>query len=326
MTNDDQDPAHLDPRSVEEYFRLGVPAAFVLHHAPVVRMEIDPEDETIELTTPAVGSDPDVTAFERLSFSRVAREGEEWFRLRVDAREMRYEAYVLLESVADQLRAGASFRHAVSEAVVSLKDLLASRRRLTEEKELGLIGELLVLRHVIASQGEIDAMAAWLGPLAEEHDFGFPAFDAEVKTTKSESRIHLIGSETQLEPSPGRPLRLISIQLTRAGNAADGFTLAALILDIRSSLDQTRRTFDLALEGLGWHDADADLYRNRYQLRTVPRAYDVDDDFPAITSARLDAVIPNRSHVGGVTYRVNVTDLAHTSVGSPLDDFCEEPE
>ena len=323
---DEQNPSHLDPKTVEAYFRLGVKAAFDLQQDPLVRMEIDPPHETIEVTTPAAGADPEVTAFERLGFSRFTRDGIEWFRLRVDARDMHYEAYVLLESVVDQLRAGTSFRHAVSEAVVALKDLLASRSRLTEEKELGLIGELLVLQHVIETADESVAIASWLGPLAEEHDFAFGDFDAEVKTTKSESRTHLIGSETQLEPSPARPLHLISIQLTRAGNAAHGFTLVTLITDIRSRLDQSRRTFDLALEGLGWRDADADLYRTRYQLRTVPRAYDIDDQFPAITSPRLDDVVPNRAHVSGVTYRVNVTDLAHSSIGSPLNAFCEVPE
>ena len=317
---------HLDPKTVEEYFRLGVKSAFTLHDSPRVIMEIDPGRQEIELRTPAVGSEPEVTAFQRLSFSRITREGIEWFRLVVDARDMHYEAYVLLESIVDQLKSGASFRHAVSEAVASLKDLLSGRTRLTEEKILGLIGELLVLLHALARLGEEAAMSAWLGPLAEEHDFAFTHFDAEVKSTKSESRIHVIGSETQLEPEPGRPLYLVSIQLTRAGLAEHGITLPSLIADVRSRLDQTRRTFDAALEGLGWHDADADLYQVRYQLRSTPRAYLVDDQFPAITSGRLDQVVPQRAHVASVSYRVNVTDLDHSSIGAPLDDFCEETE
>ncbi|WP_298864140.1 PD-(D/E)XK motif protein [uncultured Microbacterium sp.] len=289
-------------------------------------MEIDPGHETIELTTPASGSDPEVTSFEHLAFTRFRAEGQEWFRLTVNATDMHYEAYVLVASVADQLRAGTSFRHAVSEAVFTLKDLLASRRRLTEEKELGLIGELLVLSHVLVAEGEAAAMAAWLGPLAEEHDFAFAEFDAEIKTTKSESRTHLIGSDTQLEASPGRPLYLVSIQLTRAGNANQGFGLPTLVDDIRNRLDQTLRTFDSALEGLGWHNADKDLYRSRFMHRNAPRAFFVDDEFPAITSSRLDQVVPNRPYVSGVTYRVNVADLAHAAISSPLHDFCEVPE
>ncbi|MFL0410886.1 PD-(D/E)XK motif protein [Microbacterium paludicola] len=325
-TNAGENPSHLDPKTVEEYFRLGVKSAFTLHGDPPVVMEIDPGRDEIELRTLAAGSEPEVTAFERLSLMRVQRDGTEWFRLVVDARDMHYEAYVLLESIVDQLKSGASFRHAVSEAVSSLKDLLAGRSRLTEEKILGLLGELLVLSHAIDKLGEEAAITAWLGPLAEEHDFAFAQFDAEVKTTKSESRVHVIGSETQLEPEPGRPLYLVSIQLTRAGLAEQGFTLSSVIAATRSRLDQTRRTFDAAIEGLGWRDTDADLYKVRYQPRSTPRAYLVDDEFPAITSGRLDQVVPQRPHVASVTYRVNVTDLDHTGIGAPLDDFCEDPE
>lgn len=325
-TNASESPTHLDPKTVEEYFRLGVKTAFPLHSEPQVVMEIDPGREEIELRTPAAGSEPEVTGFERLSLVRVQHDGGEWFRLVVDARDMHYEAYVLLESIVDQLKSGASFRHAVSEAVSSLKDLLAGRPRLTEEKILGLLGELMVLTRAVDVLGEEAAMTAWLGPLAEEHDFAFTHFDAEVKTTKSESRVHVIGSETQLEPEPDRPLFLVSIQLTRAGLAEQGFTLPTLIADVRARLDQARRTFDTAIEGLGWRDKDADLYPMRYQPRSTPRAYLVDDQFPAITSGRLDQVIPQRPHVASVTYRVNVTDLGHTRIGAPLHDFCEDPE
>lgn len=324
MTLDEDHPTHLDPRTVAEYFRLGVRTAFVLHDEPPVRMEIDPGYETIELTTPAAGSDPDVTPFERLTLSRFTSVDEEWFRLIIDARDMHYEAYVLVESIADLVRGGASFRHAVSEAVVALKELLASRSRLTEEKVLGLIGELLVLRHVIGAVGEKPAIESWLGPHAEEHDFGFRDFDAEVKTTKSEQRVHLIGNEMQLQPSPATPLYLVSIQITRAGGGTEGFTLPSLVSEVRASLRDSRRTFDAALEGLGWRDADADLYPVRYRLRSTPHAYLVDDLFPAITPSRLDAVVPNRSNVSTVSYRVNVTELEHVAIPAPLREFCEE--
>ncbi|MGF3052871.1 PD-(D/E)XK motif protein [Microbacterium sp. YY-03] len=325
MTLNNDKPEHLDPRTVEEYFRLGVKTAFTLLQSPFAQMQIDPSRDEIELLTPAKGSTPEVTTFERLSAERIVKDNQEWFRLVVDAEGMHYEAYVLIESIVDQLRTGASLRHAVSEAVLSLKDLLAGRRRLTDEKELGLIGELLVLRHLIDKSGETSALESWLGPLAEEHDFALEDFDAEVKTTKSELRTHLIGSDTQLEPSPGRPLYLVSIQLTRSGSATVGFTLPAIIGEVRALLEQSLRGFDQKLESLGWRDTDADLYKTAYSLRTTPRAYFIDDRFPAITSARLDLVVPQRAHVSSVSYRVNVTDLKHSTIGAPLIDFCEVP-
>jgi len=328
MTDQPWKTSHLDPATVESYFRSKAAAAFVLSDHPEARFTIDPPRQELRLLTPAAGSEPDVTAFERIGLRRVKLTDDErdWFEVTVDAREMHYEAYVLIESIVDRLRAGASFRHAVSESVEGLKDLLTKRRKLTDDRVIGLIGELLVLEHVLDSRGEAVAIPAWLGPHAEQHDFGFETFDAEVKTTTSEARSHIIGSETQLEPVPGRPLYLVSIQLTRAGGAVTGFTLPDVIGRVRDRLDETARTFDSALEGLGWADGDADLYPTRYEPRSTPRAYLVDDGFPAITSARLDQVVPQRPLIGGVSYRVDVTHLNAVTPPQPLTEFCEENE
>lgn len=323
---DERGSRHLSPDSVEEYFRAGIPMAFSLNKKLEARLEIEPDREQMRLVCPALGSDPDLTSYERISFERIniLGEGGDWFRLSVDASRMHYEAYVLIESIVDQLGTGVSFRHAVSESLSSLKDLLSSRKRLTDEKEAGLIGELLVLRHAVARLGEDGALRAWLGPLSEEHDFGFEDFDAEVKTTRSEGRTHQIGSDTQLEPVPGRPLYLVSVQITRAGAAVNGFTLTELIGMTRKMLDRSLRTFDGHLEKIGWRDRDADLYKVRFQERSAPRAYLINDGFPAITAERLDVVIPQRALVTGVSYRVDATHLPFRVPPAPLNDYCEE--
>lgn len=317
----------LTPDTVEEYFTAGVEAAFSLSASIGAVLEIDPPRQELRLISPALGGDPDVTTYERIALERIQLVGKpgDWFRLTVEATGMHYEAYVLIVSIVDQLESGASFRHAVSESLSSLKGLLSSRRRMTDEKEAGLIGELLVLDRTINQLGEDLAIQAWLGPLSEEHDFGFPRFDAEVKTTRSESRVHIIGSELQLQPTSDRPLYLVSLQITQAGASADGFALPDLIALTQSKLDRTRRTFDAALQGLGWADDDADLYPTRFQLRSVPRAYLVGADFPAITSARLDRLVPQRALVSGVSYRVDVSTLNYVAPLAPLNDFCEEP-
>lgn len=324
----DEGLPHLTPETVEDYFRVGVEAALTMDTELRARLEIDPQHQQIRLMCPALGADPDLASYEHIDVERINVLGEhgDWFRLTIDATAMHYEAYVLVESIVDQLRDGASFRHAVSESLSGLKSLLSSRRRMTEEKEAGLIGELLVLRHVIDVDGEDAAILAWLGPLAEEHDFGFAAYDAEVKTTRSESRMHVIGTEYQLQPSPGRPLMLVSIQITRAGQAAEGFRLTELIDDVRARLERTRRTFDTALTRLGWTDGDADLYSTRHMIRSTPRVYIVDDAFPAVTGARLDDVVPQRLLVSGVSYRVDVSHLPHAVPQPPLSAFCEEPK
>lgn len=316
----------LNPDTVEDYFSDGVEVAFPLSEKVDATLEIDPGRQEVRLISPASGGEPDVASYERIGVERISvigRQGD-WYRLTVDATRMHYEAYVLIVSIVDQLESGTSFRHAVSESLAGLKGLLAGRKRLSDEKEAGLFGELLVLRHAIEVAGEDEAIAAWLGPLAEEHDFGFEAFDAEVKTTRSEGRVHVIGSESQLQPSAGRSLYLVSVQISPAGASQAGETLAEAVAETRTRLDRTRRAFDVNLDRAGWSDDAADLYRTKFKVRSTPRAYVVDEQFPAITGARLDEVVPQRILVSGVSYRVDVTHLPFETAPVPLTAFCEE--
>jgi len=319
------DVQHLTPETVEQYFRAKGVSRFPLSSRVDALLDIDPIRQRVVLHIPAVGELPDVSAFERIAVNRGPLSGHrgEWFLLDIDANGMRYEAYALAESVVDQLQHGATFRHAMSESLESLKDLLTKRKKLADEAEAGLIGELLVLKHVVQNFGEDSAIAAWLGPDAGEHDFGFEMFEAEIKTTRSEARVHVIGSETQLQPSPQRPLYLISIQITQAGKANQAFTLPSLVREARGLLDRNSRAFDDKLESLGWREDARDLYTSRFQFRSVPRAFRVDEEFPAITRPRIDGSVPQSVRVSGVTYRLDVTDLPYVGAPEPLSDFCE---
>jgi len=316
---------HLTPETVDVYFRASAPARFRLSARFDAFLDIDPGAQRISLHVPATAEVPDVSAFERIAIGKFAMAGRpgEWFRIDIDAAGMRYEAYALAESVVDQMQDGTTLRDALSECLEALKDLLSKRSRLTAENEAGLLGELLVVRHVLHTSGEGAAIASWLGPESGEHDFGFEHFEAEVKTTRSEARVHVVGSETQLMASPDRPLHLISIQLTLAGRGQSGFTLPELVDEVRSPVNRASRSLDHRLEAAGWQDQARDLYRTRFQFRSHPRAFLVDELFPAITRPRLDEVIPQPVRVRGVSYRLDVTDLPFTSALAPLEGFCE---
>src|SRR5699024_6834115 len=136
-----------------------------------------------------------------------------------------FEAYSLLLGVTEALYCGAKFAAAARWAVANLKLLLTSRRKLNEHQQVGLIGELLVLCSLLGVAYEATVLDWWLGPSVEQHDYPFATFDAEIKTTTSERRRHMIAGAGQLQPNPGRPLWLVSIQLTRSGGNG-GFSLA----------------------------------------------------------------------------------------------------
>lgn len=322
---DDIPIVQLTPQSLDDYFEAGIPTLHLVSREPFCELRIDPGAESYEVFTRASGTEPDIVGLQRVTVDRVAGQDGEMFRLRIDARDLRYEAYGLVVAVVESMRGGAGFAAAVGAALANFRTIIAGRRRLSTDQQLGLIGELLVVRRLLEVVGEVDLVDWWLGPLAEQHDFAFPSADVEVKTTTSERRVHVISGVGQLQPNPGRDLWLLSVQLTRAGGA-DGVSLAGLVGDLRARLASRRERFLQHLVGLGWRDDDADLYLDRYLLRSRPQVYRVDDDFPAITARRLAASVPHPELVSAVSYRVDVTNREPGDPGAPLSVYLEDPE
>ncbi|MCJ1696096.1 PD-(D/E)XK motif protein [Rathayibacter caricis] len=324
--NDEELRPLFTPETLERYFRSTAPTVHPLSDAPVCLLLIEPDSRRLRLRTPATDSPADVGAYDRLGFGIVEEPGEEtlWFELTIDADGMAYEGYSLIVSVVDQLEAGRPFRHSVSDALAAYRELLTRQRTLSDEQEIGLFGELGVFAHLVETTGEEAATAAWLGPDSEEHDFVLDGCDLEIKTTRAETRVHVIGSATQLLPSPDRPLHLVSIQLTAAGAAAGGETLPERVRRVRGLLTRGTRVFEERLRSLGWYDLNADeVYTRGYVLRSTPRSYPVGEDFPAIVPDGLARIVRRPELVVGLAYRIDVTGLPVGSPPAELAGFCE---
>ncbi|KQV24818.1 PD-(D/E)XK motif protein [Yonghaparkia sp. Root332] len=321
--------ARLSPEDIEELFKAPIPRA---------RRRIAAEPETYLIVVPGTDQltlqsrmmtavEPDVTAMRHMDYQAVTdSSGVQWHELTIRAGEDRFAAYQVLAVVTELLRSGVKFHDAVPVAVGALRELLARRARLSEEQQVGLMGELLVLEHGLAVNPN-ETLAAWLGMDQEEHDFVFEDFDVEVKSTRSEDRVHMIGSLKQLSAAPGRPLYLLSIQLTGAGAAHEGRSLADIIGALRSATpEKWHQGIDEKLKRAGWHDEDADLYPTRWLYRTKPRAYLVDSSFPALTPSTVADNVPSPQLIVSVRYQVNVSGLSSTAVGQPVQDLVEVAE
>lgn len=315
--------SELSPDTLEKYFRSGTVTTHLVNESPEVLFVIDGPGQRISVLTPRNGMVLDTATLRRVSTATEVRGGTEYARLTLDARGMYAEAYGLLLSILQAMRGGATFAAASSAAMTNMKALLAAKPRIPEERQLGLIGELLLFRSLLDRYDEYTVFDWWLGPLAEERDYAFPAFDAEVKTTLRETRTHVIHGAGQLEASPGRSLWLVSVQVTRAGGDPSGFSLPGLIQQIRDRLMSTRDRFVGHLAGEGWEDDDAPLYPTTYILRTRPTAYLVDEDFPAVTPSRLHSVVPHSDLVSDVTYRVDVSSRTPGDPGEPITEFID---
>jgi len=316
--------AQLTPDSLDEYFSSGVPTTHPLSDRPRCELYIDPTLNKYELMTPAVGPEPDLTGMQRVSVDTVDTDDGPMFVLSLDARDIRHEGYGLIVAIVQAMRSGVGFGIATDAALVHLRTILQSKRGLSTEQQIGLIGELLVVRRLLHARGEEETLDWWLGPDAEQHDLALPGVDVEVKTTTAEKREHVIHGVGQLEPNPGRALWLLSIQVTRAGGAR-GVSLVGLVSDVMAALTTRRDRFVEHLAGIGWRAEDSDLYRDRYLLRSMPQAYLVDDGFPALTQVRLSTVVPHPELVGAVNYRVDVSGLDPSDPGAPLRTFLDDP-
>lgn len=316
MTTRD-DKQFLTGPSLDAYLAQGNPSRHVLSEDPRCEVVLDPRSMVFELFTPVVGPEPDVAALQRVEVETVHIDGEPWFRLTVDARDIPHEAYELAVGIVLAMNRGATFAHATDSALANLRAVLAGRSRLSAEVQTGLLGELLVVRALLRNHGEDRVLEWWLGPEAEQHDFAFEYYDTEVKTTTSETRQHMIHGLGQLLPNPGRPLWLLSIQVTR-GEGPQAVSLSGLIGEIGGRLAARREQFHGHLKELGWRYEDSDLYQRRYIPRSAPMAYEVDDAFPALTQPRLSAAVPSHHLVSGVSYRVDVTGWAPGDPGGPI--------
>jgi hypothetical protein len=309
MTTPTDAGRHVPVGVIEEYLVGGTEGMLGVSGSPTGRLLIDPRHHLIAVQFLAGDRAPNVVEFENLDFEVITDDKGVWHQLAVRLDDNLDEVYALLCAILDRVQlTGEPFADAVDEALNSLTGILAVRHSLTREKQVGLFGELCVLLAVADETGCEAAVQSWRGPGREEHDFGMPLHDVEVKTTLGERREHWISTATQLAPTGGRPLYLLSIQLTTAAVDA-GQTLPELVKSARSKLSSQVARFESVLAKVGYRDRDSDLYHSRWTLRTTPAFFEVGPQFPAITQGVLDAAVPSAERIKDLRYRIDLTSL-----------------
>jgi hypothetical protein len=312
---------HLSAQGFSDYLTAAVPVVFPVPGDPTVSIFIDPDRQRIGLRTPLTHDPAGLASpLENVHVSTVWLGGHRQLEIAASAPELFGDVYPMLCAIADRIQLGGVDPLAAVDATLEVwSRLLVRRKRLANDREIGLVGELLVLRALIGAMGEVAAVESWRGPLGEEHDFGFAGDDVEMKTTTGESRKHWIGSLTQLVPTPGRPLWLLSVQITRAGTG-HGDSLTELVGSVREKcLDDTARTrCDEVLAAVGWSDDQSDLYPQRWTLRSVPRGYHVDSSFPTLTAESLTTLGWTSNEIAQVSYELDLSNRDPDDPPEPL--------
>lgn len=310
---------HLDIPELQRCLSLDVPVEFPIDGTPPLRVFIDPYQPAVGIRCPDDGSRP-TTDLEHVEVRTVHRDKTRQLEVLVTEPELFLDAYPALCAMADRIQLhGVSVASAVADTLRLLGKLLHRLDRLPVEAELGLFGELLLLHGLCETVGRDEAISAWLGPDAEEHDFSLRGIDIETKTTRGERRTHWISSLTQLDPHPGSPLWLVSHQLTPAGPGS-GHTLPELVDLLRALLGKSaqRARFDELLHQAGWHDASAGSLRTRWRRRAPSLGFHVDDGFPRLTPNALHHTAASRAHILDVRYHV---DLSRFSASPDIPAF-----
>jgi hypothetical protein len=229
-------------------------------------------------------------------------------------RELYRDFYLLLGELIDSIvKGGTSPSVALKSALSRWQTLLRSNVLLSDERQLGLFGELWVLERLLSSIGAA-ALDAWVGPLRQEHDFRLSNNEFEVKTTSSARRTHIINGLGQLSPSQNCSLYIVSLQFTLAG--AGGRTLAETVAELELPVKKSGADvwqFGRLLELVGYRAGEAQYYSTRRRIGGTPRIIPVAGGCPRLTRESLSNIrleyLPDR--ILDAQYRIDVEGLGY---------------
>ncbi|SHN40570.1 Putative PD-(D/E)XK family member [Duganella sacchari] len=181
---------------------------------------------------------------------------------------------------------------------------------LSPEAEIGLVGELSVLRSIMdAGVPAPLAVESWLGPLDALQDFELGTGALEVKSTLSAIGFPAkIGSLEQLEDSVRQPLFVVSVRLKQTST---GKTLPEIVDEMQCIVKgepEAERLLAERLLAAGFIEQHGDRYSRRFSAAGT-RIIEVDKDFPRLTLGNVPVGITK------ATYEIDLDKAAGTVLG-----------
>jgi hypothetical protein len=293
----------------------GQQRVYRVSNSPLLEVFWDGDRKTVGLWVQST----DVTAIPEaakllasVSIQVIERHGSSILEVRTTSPLINREFYWFANAVADRiLETGQPASEAVAVELACFGALFEQKQILSIERQIGLLGELLVLERMISIDGP-DALEAWIGPQGEPHDFRITVNEIEVKTSTSTRRIHSINNFAQLVPSPGSSLFIMSVLLGAPGKES-GFSLASKIKSINSYLSSApdrQSQFNKLLECVGYSELDHSHYERRFALRRPLAIIPVDAKFPSITLSSLSHLFGKEAYrIDSLVYDVNIEGL-----------------
>lgn len=155
-------------------------------------------------------------------------------------------------------------------------------RRLSDEEELGLFGELSVVGRLLeGGMGPATVMEYWKGPANGLRDFMGPGCDIEVKATVSPNGFPArISSLEQLDDVAGRSVFLVALRFSVHDQSR---SLPDLVAHIRERIGaEDAVPLERSLLLAGYEDAYAQQYVRGFR-QMDERAFRIEEGFPRIS-------------------------------------------
>lgn len=312
---------HIAWEQLQDRIREGVPFVHRIPApgpgVPFVDIVVSEKGRELAMWVPCmIPEETIVSPLAEIDIAIVQTHGGQMIEVRTGLSILFQEIYSFFVSVSDKIQMhGSNPFAAINETLDGWRELLKARAILSEETQLGLRGELYLLRLLTTVIGD-QALAAWTGPLGQPHDFRVGDLELEAKATRGAVHAHIINGLRQLEPSPGHRLYVFSVRLAPAGAMA-GTTLPDDIEETRLALGVAAQADfgKIMRDRFGYRKEHAGLYAQRLQLAGMPCLIPVDESCPRL-SALLLASVPHRGRIGDVRYRANFEGLGFPQ-GSP---------
>ena len=170
-----------------------------------------------------------------------------------------------------------------------------THRPLSPDAQVGLFGELWVLKLLVDTGLGSEALGCWQGPLLAAQDFLVRGGAIEVKSTvRTSSFLAKINSIEQLD-SARTPVFLCGL---RFEENLDGSSLVDLVSELRETFNHAglQRGFEALLMVMGYLDEHASLYGRLLTLKET-KAFRSEPEMPRLTRATLPAAFRSATYV-----------------------------
>ena len=170
-----------------------------------------------------------------------------------------------------------------------------THRPLSSDAQIGLLGELWMLRLLADTSLGTGGLECWQGPLRAAQDFHIRGGAVEVKSTvRTGSFLSRINSIEQLDGDRA-PIFLCAFRFEETN---DGISLVGLVTELRQRFGAAgvQRGFEALLMVMGYLDEHAALYERTLTLKDA-RAFRAEGYMPRLSRGALPAAIRSAAYV-----------------------------